>query len=85
MGNSITLFDNQSECLMPSAFIEKIVYETDTQNIAVTIRKKNGYQTYVYKKNNTPLPLLLDAIQTYGAGRAYNWFIKTKNFEKRQS
>jgi hypothetical protein len=74
MDNKIVLFDNNNN---QSSFIDSIIYDYGRDEIEVRIKGK----VYIYPNfHYNQIRDIVDCIENYGAGKAYNWLIKSKNF-----
>jgi hypothetical protein len=77
MDNKIILFENSD--FSYSSFIDYIVYDYSHNHIEVSIKGK----VYIYHNvSYNSISDIVNCIKQYGAGKAYNWLIKNKNFTR---
>ena len=77
MKNKLVIFQNSKKNY--SAFIDYIIYDYDNNQVEVSIKGKL-YIYYNFSYNT--VAELADYVELYGAGKAYNWLVKNKNFAK---
>jgi hypothetical protein len=76
MDKKIILFHNNNN---QSSFIDYILYDYFDNHIEVRIKGK----VYIYPNfHYNSICDIVNCIENYGAGKAYNWLIKSKNFTK---